>query len=152
MKSPAEAPESAVQHEGRNLLLVLGIFGAYCVMRWLLDTVVILSVQHVTFQGNTANILLWAIFTISPVLCSIASGAVAARFLHFSWAFWALAGVALFWAFWEYRITWASAHPEWWEPWLGGLRALLILILIPAAFLWFQKKLGKERGLESQPV
>ena len=133
---------------GKDLLLALGILCLYSVVKLLLDFLVLQAIQGVVFGGGRGDLAFWALGSISAFLSSIVCGYVAAHYLRFSWALWAVLGVAVNWGAWEYASYRMSQYPESWDPWLRLLRAVLVLLLMPLVFLWQRRRLIARREAE----
>ena len=143
-----ERLESKWPGVGKDLLLALGILCLYSVVKPILDFLVVQAIQGIVFHEDRGALLFWALLSISAFLSSIVCGYVAARYLRFSWAHWAVLGVAVNWGAWEYASYPMSHYPESWDPWLRLLRAVLVLVLMPVVFLWQKRRLNFRRETE----
>ena len=141
-------PESKWAGVGKELLLALGILCLYSVVKLLLDFLVVQAIQGIVFGGRQGEALFWALVSIPAFVSSIVCGDIAARYLRFSWAHWAVLGVAVHWGVWEYASYPMSHFPESWDPWLRLLRAVLVLLLMPLVFLWQKRRLSSRREAE----
>ena len=141
MKGRASDPEPRWQRWGRNLLLTLGIAQLVGYLSFALHALLGLLISNRIFAGTRGAMILEILQSLPPIAASAVTGYVAAYFLTFRRAAWAIFGFGAAWAVAGFLTTQHHAELVGWALAIALVRAVLVSIGLPLLFLLKRRRL-----------